>query len=121
MTSTTSPTARNKRFTIYFVSNICFVLFMLAAIPLIRTGQARFVPHAEVNREYVAQTLASGTPEEIDHALKSTEVYRAAGYRNLIVMMGLMQISAVALAVLFIVNGVVLFRLRQPVPDPVRA
>ena len=121
MTSVNSPATRNKRFTVYFISNICFVLFMLAAIPLIRSGQAHFLPHAKIDKEFVSRTLTNGTPESIDQALKTTEVYRAAGYSNLVEMMDLMQVGAIALATLFIVNGFVLFRLRQPVGAPVQA
>lgn len=121
MTSKKSPTARDKRFTIYFASNIFFVLFMLAAIPLIRSGQARFLPHSKIDREYVANTLTHGTPESIDQALKSTEIYRAAGYTNLVDMMDLMQVGAIAMAALFVVNGFVLFRLRHPVRAPIQA
>jgi len=120
MTTETTPATRNKRLTIYLISNFCFVLFMLAAIPLIRSGQAGFAPHAQVNRQFVASTLATGTPEDIDHALKSTEICRASGYESLVGLMDLMQMSAVALALLFVVNGFVLFRFRQPLEVPVQ-
>jgi TctA family transporter len=115
---TTPPATRNKRLSIYLISNFCFVLFMLAAIPFIRSGQARFLPHATINKEYVSETLTHGTAEDIDTALKTTEVYRAAGYQDLVGMMDLMQVTALVLALLFVVNGFVLFRLRQSAEVP---
>ena len=115
---TTPPATRNKRLSFYVISNFCFVVVMLAAIPFIRSGQARFLPHATINKEYVSETLTHGTVEDIDRALKTTEVYRAAGYQDLVGMMDLMQLSAIMLALLFVVNGFVLFRLRQPEQVP---
>lgn len=117
MNSKMTPATRNKRLSFYLISNFCFVVVMLAAIPFIRSGQARYAPHSEVDKEFVVETLAHGTPEDIDTALKTTELYRAAGYENLVGMMDLMQATAIAMAVLFVVNGLVLFRLRLPVEE----
>lgn len=121
MKSESTPPARNKLLTMYLVSNFCFVLLMLAAILLIRSGQTSFLPHAKIDREFVSDTLANGTAKDIDHALKATEVYRAAGYESLVGMMDLMQVTALVLALLFVINGFVLFRLRQPAPVPAQA
>lgn len=113
----TKPTrkkpALKKPFSIYLVTNFLLVAFMLAAVPLIRTGQARYIPHAEIDRQFVVEAIASEHPESMPEALKATEVYRATGFRNVVDMMDVMQIAAIVLALLFALNGIVLYRLTQ--------
>lgn len=112
-TITPTTPAPKKKFSIYLITNFLLVAFMLAAVPLIRTGQARFIPHAAIDREFVVEAIASEHPESVNEALKATEVYRASGYRNVVDIMDVMQIGAIALALLFALNGFVLFRLGQ--------
>ena len=111
--------AQKKRINFYLVSNFAFVILMLAAIPFIRSGQAGYIPHAKIDKQFVVNAITSENPESMPDALKTTEIYRASGYESIVGMMDLMQIGAIALALLFAVNGFVLFRLRQGQPQPV--
>jgi len=113
MTPTNTPPARNKTLGIYLVVNFLIVAFMLAAVPLIRSGQASYIPHANVDKQFVVTAIASEHPESMNDALKTTEIYRANGYQSIVGMMDIMQVGAGALALLFAVNGIVLFRLRH--------
>ncbi len=113
MTPSKTTPSRSKKLSIYLVINFLIVAFMLAAVPLIRSGQANYLPHAQVDKKFVVTAIASEHPESMNDALKSTEVYRANGYQSIVGMMDIMQIGAIILALLFALNGFVLFRLRQ--------
>lgn len=113
MTPTKNTPNRSKQLSIYLVINFLIVAFMLAAVPLIRSGQSAYLPHADVDKNFVVTAIASEHPERIEDALKSTEIYRATGYQSIVGMMDVMQMGAIVLALLFALNGFILFRLRQ--------
>lgn len=115
MTPTKNSSNRSNRakLSVYLTINFLIVAVMLGTVALIRSGQNAYLPHADINKEYVVSAIASEQPEVMNDALKSTEVYRATGYQSIISMMDTMQAVAIVLALFFALNGFVLFRLRQ--------
>jgi hypothetical protein len=115
MTSTTST--HSKRLSVYFICNCAFLVLMLAAGFMVRSGQASYMPHTTVDKQFVRNIIASGETEVAWNALKNTEYLRAEGFQGIVSMMDLMQIATLIMAVFFIVNGYFLFKLRST-PSP---
>ena len=123
MTATTPSQPQKKRFLLVLISNACVALLMLVAIPVIHNGHQGFAPHASVNREYVDAAIGSGKADFMNKALKTTEIARAMAHESHLSTMVLMQMAVGALAVLFFVNSLFLFRLHRqhhPAPAPRR-
>jgi hypothetical protein len=122
MTSTTStpsaqPPSPRKRLPLVLITNICVAVVLLAAIPVIYSGQQGFVPHAVVNKEYVNAAISSGEADFMHNALKSTEIARAMAHDNHLSTMTIMQVTIGTLAVIFFLNSFFLLRFhRQPEP-----
>ena len=114
MTKPQAPRYRPVRFAIFLSGNLCLALYMLFTIPMLHQGRKGFVPHASIDKDYVNAVISSGEAEGMHKALKITEIARAGAYEDYVAMMGLLQFAAAALAVLFVLNTVFLFRLRQP-------
>jgi hypothetical protein len=94
---------------------------MLAALPVIHTGQKRFAPYAELDKNYVNAAISSGESEFMHKALKTTETARAMAHESHLVTMTLMQLAAGALAIMFAFNSFFMFRQqREPIPIPIR-
>lgn len=111
MTSTTST--QSKRLSLYFICNCAFLALMLAAGLMVRSGQASFIPHTTVDKQFVTNVIASGETEAAWDALKTTEIARAEGFSGMVSMMDLMQVATLIMATFFIVNGYFLFKLRS--------
>jgi hypothetical protein len=107
----TNPDTK-KRISLYFFCNCCFLLFMITAAFMIRSGQASYVPYTTVDKPFVRQVIASGETEAAWSALKTTEIARAEGFSGIVSMMDLMQIATLVMVLFFIVNCYVLFQLR---------
>ena len=111
-----SRPTRLKRPTAILLGNLVLAIFMLAAIPFIRNGQSDFAHFAELDHHYVTGILADGRVESLQDALKQTEVARALGHKEHVVTLGLMQLGAIVLAALFLLNALVLYGMSRPQP-----
>lgn len=109
------PTASkpSQKLNLYLFLNVILVLAILATIPLIRTGQDNYEPHAVVDREYVKQVIATGQQDHVNSALKLTEISRAVAYHDYVNMLTVMQVVAVLLAIMVVGNILILSRMRQ--------
>src|SRR6056297_3314356 len=101
-----------KRLSLYFICNCCFLVVMIAAGFSIRSGQAAYTPYTSIDKQFVRTVIASGDTERAWDALKTTEVARAEGFQGIVSMMDLMLLATLVMALFFIVNGYLLFRLR---------
>lgn len=105
---------RHRRRHIAFIAgNFIFAALMLGSIPFIRQGESGFRPFTELDKEYVHAVIADGRPEAFENALKKTEVARAVGYQDHVATLELLQFAAVAMALLFLVNTFLLFRMME--------
>ena len=122
---TLTPKTR-KRLSLYFICNCAFLIVMVAAGLFIRSGQAAYTPYTDIDKQFVRTVIASGDTEKAWEALKTTEIARAEGFKGMVSMMDLMLIATLIMALFFVVNGYLLFRLRgengpQRVPVMVRS
>ena len=108
----TPTTPTKKRISLYFICNCCFLVFMITAGFMIRSGQAAYMPHTAIDKQFVRSVIASGEPEAAWNALKHTELARAEGFRGMVTMMDLMQMATIVMAVFFLVNGYFFFKMR---------
>lgn len=117
--SQNNPTSR-KRLSLYFICNCAFLVLMVSAGFMIRSGQSQFIPHTSVDKQYVRTVIASGETEAAWDALKYTETARASGFQSVVTMMDLMQVATIVMALFFILNCYFLLRLRSaPTPASV--
>lgn len=112
MTEPASSSKPPRKISYYLLLNIVLAAALVAAIPLIRSGQHNYEPHAVVDREYVKQVISSGHQEEISTALKLTEISRAVAYNDYVQMLTVMQVVAALLVVMVIGNILMLVRVR---------
>ena len=118
MSPVTSTQHHSKRITFYLAGNFCLALLMLFALPLIHKNTQGFRPHTKIDKEYVNAAINSGEADFMHNALRTTETARAMAYDTQVSTMTLMQFAAMALAALFLLNSILLFRLRR---EPARA
>jgi hypothetical protein len=111
MTPSNSPS--KKRISLYYLCNCLFLVFMVVAAFMIRSGQADYLPHASVDKQFVQDVIATGETENAWNALKTTEIARAEGFRGMVTMMDLMQSATIVMALFFVLNGYFLFKLRS--------
>ncbi|NNC88601.1 MAG: hypothetical protein HKN82_09110 [Akkermansiaceae bacterium] len=109
-----------KRPTAFLLGNLAFAIFMLVAIPFIRSGQSDFASYAKLDKDYVQAVLADGRVESLQDALKQTEVARALGHKEHVATLGVLQLATILLAVLFFVNAMMLYGMSRPQPVPAR-
>jgi hypothetical protein len=111
MTATTVPTPlATKRPPLVLIVNLCFAVFLLAALPVIHHGQKGFLPYASMDKDYINAAISSGEAEFMHQALRTTEAGRALAHESHIETMTLMQLAVLALVVLFAFNCFFLYR-----------
>lgn len=101
-----------KRLSLYFICNCAFLVVLIAAGFSIRSGQAAYTPYANIDKQFVRTVIASGDTEKAWDALKTTEVARAEGFQGIVSMMDLMLAATLVMALFFVANGYMLFKLR---------
>ena len=113
-----------RKLNYYLLLNLVLVAALVAAIPLIRSGQDNYEPHAVVDRDYVKGVISTGEQAEISTALKLSEIARAVAYKDYVEMLTVMQVVAALLVVMVVGNILMLVRIRAlsratPAPVPV--
>ena len=108
----TTSTKTRKRLSLYIICNCAFLVVMIVAGFSIRSGQAAYAPYTTIDKQFVRTVIASGDTEKAWTALKTTEVARAEGFQGVVSMMDLMLIATLIMALFFVVNGYLLFKLR---------
>ena len=116
MHTTTEPLQFLKRPAAFLLGNLAMAIFMLAAIPFIRSGQSDFATFAQLDQNYVTAVLADGRVESLQDALKQTEVARALGHKEHVATLGVLQLAAIFVAALFFLNSLVLYGMSRPQP-----
>lgn len=105
-----------RKYGFFTLLNIAIAISLLAAVPLLRAGQERYEPHANVDKNYVQQVISTGQTEEVGLALKLTEISRAGAYNDYSQMLTIMQFVAVLLALMIIGNLLIMARMLKPEP-----
>jgi len=122
MLETNPPAKPPRKFSYFLLLNVVLAIALLSAVPLLRTGQDSYEPHASIDHEYVKNVIAGGQPEVVNTALKLTEYSRAVAYSDYVKMLTVMQVIACLLAVMVVANIFIFSKARQQalLPAPIQ-